>query len=99
VVVGGNADTLPAVTWGGTALTKINSMQTSSTAAIAIYTLLNPTPGTQSLAIAWSGTIPTATTQEIYGHMIPGQDDEAARRWDEFQKQYGGLREESSKLV
>jgi integrase len=39
------------------------------------------------------------TTQEIYGHMIPGQDDEAARRWDEFQKQYGGLREESHKLV
>ena len=39
------------------------------------------------------------TTQEIYGHMIPGQDDEAARRWDDFQKQYGGLREESHKLV
>jgi hypothetical protein len=39
------------------------------------------------------------TTQEIYGHMIPGQDDEAARRWDEFQKQYGGVREESHKPV
>jgi integrase len=39
------------------------------------------------------------TTLEIYGHMIPGQDDEAARRWDEFQKQYGGLREESHKPV
>jgi len=39
------------------------------------------------------------TTLEIYGHMIPGQDDEAARCWDEFQKQYGGLREESHKPV
>ena len=39
------------------------------------------------------------TTQEIYGHMITGQDDDAARRWDEFQRQYGGLREESHKLV
>jgi site-specific recombinase XerD len=25
------------------------------------------------------------TTQEIYSHMIHGQDDEAARRWEEFQ--------------
>jgi integrase len=27
------------------------------------------------------------TTQEIYSHMIHGQDDEAARRWDEFQRE------------
>jgi integrase len=25
------------------------------------------------------------TTQEIYSHMIHGQDDEAARKWEEFQ--------------
>lgn len=28
------------------------------------------------------------TTQEIYAHMIHGQDDEAARRWEEFQRQH-----------
>src|SRR6266542_3832028 len=60
VVVGGNAGTLPAVTWGGTALTQDNSLQTGTTAAIAVYSLLNPTPGTQSLVITWSGTIPGA---------------------------------------
>ena len=27
------------------------------------------------------------TTQEIYAHMIHGQDDDAARKWEEFQKQ------------
>lgn len=27
------------------------------------------------------------TTQEIYAHMITGQDEEAARKWDEYQKQ------------
>jgi integrase len=27
------------------------------------------------------------TTQEIYSHMIHGQDDEAARKWEEFQNQ------------
>ncbi len=26
------------------------------------------------------------TTQEIYAHMIHGQDDDAARKWEEFQK-------------
>jgi len=26
------------------------------------------------------------TTQEIYAHMIHGQDDDAARRWEEFQR-------------
>jgi len=25
------------------------------------------------------------TTQEIYSHMIHGQDDEVARKWEEFQ--------------
>ncbi|MGA2149552.1 MAG: hypothetical protein ABSH49_31855, partial [Bryobacteraceae bacterium] len=25
------------------------------------------------------------TTQEIYAHMIHGQDDEAARKWEEYQ--------------
>jgi integrase len=27
------------------------------------------------------------TTQEIYAHMIHGQDDDAARKWEEFQRQ------------
>lgn len=27
------------------------------------------------------------TTQEIYCHTIHGQDDEAARKWEEFQNQ------------
>jgi integrase len=27
------------------------------------------------------------TTQEIYSHMIHGQDDEAAKKWEEFQNQ------------
>jgi hypothetical protein len=27
------------------------------------------------------------TTQEIYSHMIHGQDDQAARKWEEFQNQ------------
>jgi hypothetical protein len=26
-------------------------------------------------------------TAEIYSHMIHGQDDEAAQRWDDFQPQ------------
>ena len=26
------------------------------------------------------------TTQEIYAHMITGQDEEAALRWEEFQR-------------
>jgi|HubBroStandDraft_6_1064221.scaffolds.fasta_scaffold374805_1 integrase len=30
------------------------------------------------------------TTQEIYSHMIHGQDDEAARKWEEFQSQPTG---------
>lgn len=30
------------------------------------------------------------TTQEIYSHMIHGQDDEAARKWEEFQNQPTG---------
>jgi hypothetical protein len=60
VVVGANAATLPTVTWGGTALTQNNSLTTASTAAVAIYSLLSPTPATQSLVITWSGTIPSA---------------------------------------
>jgi len=28
------------------------------------------------------------TTQEIYAHMIHGQDDEAADRWGEYQKRH-----------
>ena len=31
------------------------------------------------------------TTQEIYSHMIHGQDDEAARKWEEFQNQGAGV--------
>jgi hypothetical protein len=30
------------------------------------------------------------TTQEIYSHMIHGRDDEAARKWEEFQNQPTG---------
>jgi integrase len=30
------------------------------------------------------------TTQEIYSHMIHGQDDEAARKWEEFQSKRTG---------
>jgi integrase len=30
------------------------------------------------------------TTQEIYSHMIHGQDDEAAKKWEEFQNQATG---------
>ena len=30
------------------------------------------------------------TTQEIYSHMIHGQDDEAARKWEDFQNQPTG---------
>jgi integrase len=26
------------------------------------------------------------TTQEIYAHMITGQDEEAARKWEEYQR-------------
>jgi len=26
------------------------------------------------------------TTQDIYAHMIHGQDDEAAKKWEEFQQ-------------
>ena len=36
------------------------------------------------------------TTQEIYSHMIHGQDDEAARRWEEFQSR--SLSEERTKV-
>jgi integrase len=31
------------------------------------------------------------TTQEIYAHMIRGQDDEAARKWEEFQQRNRGV--------
>ena len=30
------------------------------------------------------------TTQEIYSHMIHVQDDEATRKWEEFQNQSAG---------
>jgi integrase len=30
------------------------------------------------------------TTQDIYSHMIHGQDDEAAKKWEEFQSQPTG---------
>jgi integrase len=36
------------------------------------------------------GHASTRTTQEIYSHMIHGQDDEAARKWEEFQNQTTG---------
>jgi integrase len=36
------------------------------------------------------------TTQEIYSHMIHGQDDEAAKRWEEFQSR--GLSEKRTEV-
>jgi len=29
------------------------------------------------------------TTQEIYAHMITGQDEEAARKWEEYNRAHG----------
>jgi integrase len=37
------------------------------------------------------------TTQEIYAHMITGQDEEAARKWEEYQQRNRPLRPEVSK--
>src|ERR1035441_6587838 len=34
------------------------------------------------------------TTAEVYAHALRGQDDEAARRWDEFQRRGTGDRPE-----
>jgi len=34
------------------------------------------------------------TTAEVYAHAIRGQDDEAALRWDEFQRRGTGDRVE-----
>lgn len=33
-------------------------------------------------------------TAEIYSHALRGRDDEAARRWEQFQRQHRGLRDE-----
>jgi integrase len=39
------------------------------------------------------------TTQEIYSHMIHGQDDEAAKKWEEFQNQpTGGAPQQKSRV-
>jgi len=37
------------------------------------------------------------TTQEIYAHMITGQDEEAARKWEEYQRQYAPVELENRK--
>jgi integrase len=37
------------------------------------------------------------TTQEIYAHMIHGQDDEAADRWDDYHKRNSPAKPDSSK--
>jgi integrase len=39
------------------------------------------------------------TTQEIYSHMIHGQDDDAARKWEEFQNQPTGDSTQQKQLV
>ena len=39
------------------------------------------------------------TTQEIYSHMIHGQDDEAAKRWEEFQQRNTGSQREPHQVV
>ncbi|HEY1240637.1 MAG TPA: tyrosine-type recombinase/integrase, partial [Bryobacteraceae bacterium] len=36
------------------------------------------------------------TTQEIYAHMITGQDEEAARKWEEYQRRTRQAKPESS---
>ena len=37
------------------------------------------------------------TTQEIYAHMITGQDEEAARKWEEYQQRNKPVQPESYK--
>ena len=37
------------------------------------------------------------TTQEIYSHMITGQDEEAARKWEEYQQRNSQLKPEQRK--
>ena len=37
------------------------------------------------------------TTQEIYAHMITGQDEEAARKWEEYQKRSRATNPENRK--
>ena len=37
-------------------------------------------------------------TAEIYSHALRGRDDEAARRWEQFQRRNGGLRDERKRL-
>lgn len=37
---------------------------------------------------AWLGHSSVRTNQEIYSHMISGQDEEAARKWDEYQRRH-----------
>jgi integrase len=39
------------------------------------------------------------TTQEIYAHMIHGQDDEAALRWEEYQRKHDQTREDRKREV
>jgi integrase len=38
-------------------------------------------------------------TAEIYSHALRGRDDEAAQRWEQFQRQHGGSRDERHKVV
>jgi integrase len=38
-------------------------------------------------------------TAEIYSHALRGRDDEAAQRWEQFQRQHGGSRDEPHKVV
>ena len=38
-------------------------------------------------------------TAEVYAHAIHGQDDDAARRWDAFQRQHGGSHNKLRKVV
>jgi integrase len=37
------------------------------------------------------------TTQEIYAHMITGQDEEAAKKWEAYQQQNRQTKPETSK--
>ena len=39
------------------------------------------------------------TTQEIYAHMITGQDQEAALKWEEFQRRNGGSIVENKRVI
>jgi hypothetical protein len=74
VVVGVNDGNLPSLTWGGATLVR-NYTSSAFSSGVATYSLLNPTPGTKSLVMSFSGTIPSAracTVTTVSGLMTSG---------------------------